>query len=112
MLVRSASEVKQDTIEQEGVVNVKIRWLISKPEGAPNFAMREFEIEPAGHTPFHSHDWEHEVYVLSGQGVVSGKEGDIPIKAGMSVFVAPGEEHNFKNTGKDTLKFICMVPHQ
>ncbi|MFH1179934.1 MAG: cupin, partial [Candidatus Bathyarchaeota archaeon] len=48
---------------------VKIRWLINEKNGALNFAMRRFEVEPGGYTPYHTHDWEHEVYVLEGEGV-------------------------------------------
>jgi len=40
----------QTSIEAEEVpepaVGVKIRWLINKEMGAPNFAMRLFEMEP------------------------------------------------------------------
>lgn len=46
MLVRSVTEVKQNQVKTEGAAGVKIRWLISAEEGAPHFAMREFEVEP------------------------------------------------------------------
>ena len=45
---------------------MELRPLITKAEGAPRFAMRVFTLEPAGHTPYHAHEWEHEVYVLAG----------------------------------------------
>ncbi|MBN2380683.1 cupin domain-containing protein [candidate division WOR-3 bacterium] len=112
MLVRSITEVKQDQVETEGASGVKIRWLISADEGAPNFAMREFEIEPGGHTPYHSHDWEHEVFVLSGEGTAVSEGKEHPIKKGMVVFVPGREMHNFKNTGSETLRFLCLVPHK
>jgi quercetin dioxygenase-like cupin family protein len=38
--------------------------------GAPNFVMRLFEIDPDGYSPFHTHAWEHEVFVLEGEGTV------------------------------------------
>jgi quercetin dioxygenase-like cupin family protein len=111
MLVRHVSEVKQSKVETEGAVGVNIRWLISKEEGAPSFAMREFEIEPAGHTPYHSHAWEHEVFGLAGEGVVVSADAETPIKPGMAVFVPGGQMHNFKNTGSETLRFLCLIPH-
>lgn len=112
MLVRCVTDVKQDKVQVEGAKGARIRWLISKSDDAPNFAMREFEIEPGGYSPYHSHDWEHEVYVLAGEGAVVSQKGEAPIKAGMTVFVSPGEMHNFKNTGQETLRFLCLVPHQ
>lgn len=111
MLVRKVDEVKRDDVEQEGAAGVKLRRLIAKDDGAPNFAMREFELEPGGHTPFHAHGWEHEVYVLAGRGVVAGEEGEFPLEPGTVVLVPPSEKHNFKNTGSEVLRFLCVVPH-
>ncbi|MBD3286524.1 cupin domain-containing protein [candidate division WOR-3 bacterium] len=112
MLVRSVDQISQDNVEQEGAEGVKIRWLISKYAGAPNFAMREFEIEPEGHTPYHSHDWEHEVFVLSGEGVVVSEGEQISISRDTVVFVPGGQMHNFRNTGSGVLRFLCLVPHK
>jgi quercetin dioxygenase-like cupin family protein len=73
--------------------------------------MRQFEVGPGGHTPKHHHPYEHEVYVLAGQGEIY--EGDSPhaIEAGDVVFVEPDEVHQFRNTGDSPLKFICLVPN-
>ena len=58
-----------------GSTKLKVRWLITKETGAENFAMRLFEMEAGGHNPLRSHNWEHEVFILEGEGlVVSGKE--------------------------------------
>ncbi len=111
MLVRKVDDVRPDDVDAEGAAGVKIRWLIAKDDGAPNFAMREFELEPGGHTPFHAHGWEHEVYVLAGRGVVAGEEGEFPLEPGTVVLVPPNEKHNFKNTGSEPFRFLCVVPH-
>jgi len=94
----------------EGASKLKVRWLITKETGAPTFAMRLFEMEPGGHSPLHNHDWEHEVFVLEGEGLVMGGKEEKKIKAGDAVFVPPNEKHQFKNNGKKTLKFLCLVP--
>lgn len=112
MLVRHFSRVKQDKVEQEGAEGVYIRWLISEKDGAPTFAMREFELELQGHTPYHSHAWEHELYVLSGNGAVVGVDGETPLEQGMTVFVPGGEMHSFKNKGKESFRFLCLIPIQ
>jgi quercetin dioxygenase-like cupin family protein len=94
----------------EGASKLKVRWLINKETGAPTFAMRLFEMEPGGHSPFHNHEWEHEVFVLEGEGLVVGGKEERKIKAGDAVFVPPNEQHQFKNNGKKALKFLCLVP--
>lgn len=95
----------------EGSSKLTVRWLITKEIGAPNFAMRLFEMESGGNSPFHAHAWEHEMFVLDGEGVVVSAEGQKPIRSGTVVFVPPDEKHQFKNTGKKTLRFLCLVPH-
>ena len=96
----------------EPAVDVKVRWLITRETGAPNFAMRLFEMGPGGSTPRHTHPWEHEVFILSGAGVVTSEEGDKPFKPWDVVFVPPDEEHQFRNTGNEVVKFLCLIPLQ
>ena len=124
MKVVRAEEVPAEAVG-EGAQGTTIRWLISKEMGAPNFAMRLFEIAPGGHTPLHQHPWEHEVYILSGTGCVSvvrkeGKteEGGVwsasyatDLKPGTAVLVEPNEKHQFHNTGSEPLCMLCLVPH-
>ena len=109
MLVRDYREVEAKTAEG-GAEKTTVRWLISKKEGAPNFAMRLFEIGPEGYTPLHKHPWEHEAFVLEGEGVISSEQGEHPISSGSVVFVPEDELHQFKNTGTDPLRILCMIP--
>lgn len=95
----------------EGASRLKVRWLITKDIGAENFAMRLFEMEPGGHSPFHSHAWEHEVFILEGEGIVVGVGEETKFKAGDVVFVAPNDKHQFKSSGKKIVKFLCLVPY-
>jgi quercetin dioxygenase-like cupin family protein len=95
---------------EEGASKLKVRWLITKDMGAPNFAMRLFEMEPKGYSPLHTHPWEHEVFILEGDGVVVGEDKERRFKAGDAIFVAPNELHQFRNNGAKILRFLCMVP--
>jgi quercetin dioxygenase-like cupin family protein len=95
----------------EGASKLKVRWLITKDMGAENFAMRFFEMEPEGYSPFHSHPWEHEVFILDGEGIVVGGGEERKFRAGDVVFVPPNEKHQFKNTGETTVKFLCLIPY-
>jgi quercetin dioxygenase-like cupin family protein len=111
MRVFSYRDVEARDVE-EGASKTKIRWLITKEMGAENFSMRLFEMAPTGHSPFHSHSWEHEVFVLEGKGVLVGEGADKGFAAGDVIFVAPNEKHQFRNTGNKPLKFLCLVPHK
>jgi quercetin dioxygenase-like cupin family protein len=96
---------------EEGAVGLRVRWLITKNIGAQNFAMRLFEMETGGHSPFHDHPWEHEVFILEGEGLVIGEGGGIKFRAGDVIFIPANEKHQFKNNGEKTVKFLCLVPY-
>jgi quercetin dioxygenase-like cupin family protein len=87
-------------------------WLITKDMGAKNFAMRLFDMESGGYSPLHTHPWEHEVFILEGEGAVFDGKKATPFKANDVVFVPTDEIHQFKNTGKKKLKFLCLIPNQ
>ena len=110
MKIVDYKEVKAEAVDFEEAKDVKVRWLISDKDKAPNFAMRLFEVGPEGYSPLHTHNWEHEVFILEGEGVANDGEKEFKIKSGTVVYVAPEEKHQFKNTGSDILKFLCLIP--
>lgn len=106
------TEVKLEEPAEQGAKDVKLRWLISKKDGAENFAMRLFEIKPGGNTPLHQHDWEHELFILEGNGVIKNKTNEEVFGKGDVLFVPSMEWHQFINTNKETLKFLCLIPYK
>ena len=110
MKIEKASNITKSPVEHEGASGVEIRWLISKEDGAENFAMRMFELQPGGHTPLHTHPHEHEVFILDGKGVFHCEGKDYEFGSEHVIFVPGQTEHNFKNTGDSTLRFLCLVP--
>jgi quercetin dioxygenase-like cupin family protein len=110
MKVAPSSSVAMETVTVPGTKGVTMRVLIGERDGAPNFVMRQFELEPGGFTPHHQHAYEHEVFVLEGSGVVLEGETERPIAGGDCVYVAADEVHQFKNTGPAPLRFLCLIP--
>jgi quercetin dioxygenase-like cupin family protein len=102
----------QEVEAQPALEGVTMRVVIGPEEGAPFFNMRVFEVQPGHASPHHSHWWEHEVFVLSGQAVIKSDQGDQPLRPGSTVFVPGGEMHQFRNTGDDVFRFICLVPQE
>jgi mannose-6-phosphate isomerase-like protein (cupin superfamily) len=89
--------------------------LIADPirDGVPFTALVEI-FDPGGRTPPNSHSVATELfYVLSGEGVAICDGKATPVKAGDSVFVRPGAEHVFENTGTERLYCLTvMVPNE
>lgn len=108
MQVIDVNEVPEEKVE--GVEKTTVRWLIDEKIGAENFAMRYFVIEKGGNTPLHTHDWEHEMFVVKGEGYISDGKNKIKIKPGNAIFVKPNELHQVINEDSDRLEIICLIP--
>lgn len=110
MRIIETESIDMQDVNVDGARGTRMRELITASEGAPTFAMRQFEIAPGGRTPPHSHPWEHEVYIEQGAGCVESESGSRPFKAGDAVFVAPDEMHSFVNAGNSDVRFLCLIP--
>jgi quercetin dioxygenase-like cupin family protein len=108
-LVRNLGDAALKPVEMDGVEGVRMAVMVGREHGAPNFALRQFIVEPGGHSPRHSHDYEHEVYIVEGQGTVLLNGAERAIKGGDVVFVPADHEHQFK-AANGGLKFLCLVP--
>jgi quercetin dioxygenase-like cupin family protein len=111
MLVRKAQDVQSKQVDMNGARGVKMALLVGRSDGAPNFAMRRFNVEPGGHTPRHQHPYEHEVLITRGRGCVfSQSTGEVSVQAGDVLFIPADELHQFRNTSPLIMEFICLIP--
>jgi len=81
------------------------RVVIGPKQGAPNFVMRVIDMAP-GASYSHSHDWEHEVFVLSGEATLTGEDGEKQVKPDDVIYIAPFEKHGLANRGQEVFRFI------
>jgi quercetin dioxygenase-like cupin family protein len=95
--------------EPGGADGLTVRWVINASQGATNFAMRVFELGPGKESPFHKHENEHEAFVLAGSGEVETDAGTASLKEGSALFIPAQENHRFRNTGKDVMRFIDVI---
>ncbi|HMK56142.1 MAG TPA: cupin domain-containing protein [Dissulfurispiraceae bacterium] len=110
MKIMEYAGVEATHYNNEKATGVAARVVIGKADGADNFCMRVFEISAGGNTPKHAHDWEHEMFIHSGEGEVFGKGQWNNIKKGNVVFIPSNEEHQLRNAGPDKLVVVCLVP--
>ena len=114
MKIINSADVPSAPVAMEGAAGAHRQLPIGRADGAPSFSLRVFTLEPLGHTPFHNHAWEHENYVIEGEGVVVAADGsERPVKTGDFVLVLPNEKHQYRNTSPtEKLRFICAVPKE
>ena len=110
MLIRRAEEMDGAPMQMAGAEGITMRMMIGRADDAPTFAMRHFTVEPGGHSPRHSHDYEHEVYVVAGSARLEHDGAFHDLKPGDALFVQPNVTPQFVNTGDVPFKFLCFVP--
>lgn len=108
--VRNIEDAPLTPVQMDGVKGASMAVMVGRESGAPHFALRQFKVEPGGHTPRHSHDYEHEVFIVSGTGHVLLEGEERAIRAGDVLYVRADSEHQFRATGNEPLRFLCMVP--
>jgi quercetin dioxygenase-like cupin family protein len=107
--VADADRIKGRRVDEKGARGVRIQLLVDRHQAA-TFLMRRFTIGSHGETPLHAHNWEHEVFVLKGRGMVTDGKAKHALRAGSVVYVPPNQIHQFKNARADRLMFLCLIP--
>ena len=114
MKITSLDKEEKVKMSMEGAKEAYKQIPVSKSDGTPTFSVRVFTIEPGGHTPYHSHAFEHINYVIEGSGVVvsEGRE-ERPVGKGDFILVLPNEVHQYRNKADDRpFVIICAVPKE
>jgi len=109
-MIRNIDEVRMSPVDMEGAEKVEMAVMVGREHGAPNFALRQFNVAPGGCTPRHSHDYEHEVVILGGSGTVLMEGERRPIRSGDVLYVPAEREHQFRASADEGLRFLCLVP--
>ena len=77
-----------------------------------NLQLRLFTIDTGGCTPLERHAHEHEVYMLEGKAVLRGEDGEVEVGRGDAIFIPSNELHQFRNTGREAVRFLCTKETQ
>ncbi|NHN60792.1 MULTISPECIES: cupin domain-containing protein [Halorussus] len=85
--------------------------LVDESRGAPNFAIRRFELDPGASVPEHTNEVEHEQYVLEGQYTVGIGDEEYTVSEGDSLLIPAGVVHWYRNEGDEPGAFLCAVPN-
>jgi quercetin dioxygenase-like cupin family protein len=111
MKLKNVNDISPEEVTAFGSTGTTVQWIWGKDDGVPNFYLRRFVISPGNHIGLHDHTEEHEIYILSGEGMVfDGTGHEVYIRQGNTLFVSPDEPHGYKNTGTSDLVFLCIIP--
>jgi quercetin dioxygenase-like cupin family protein len=85
--------------------------LIGPGDGAPHFAMRRFIMGAGGGMPRHTHEIEHQQYVLRGRARIGIGDRFVEVEAGDVVYIPARQDHCYEVL-EAPFEFLCMVPNQ
>jgi len=112
MQIKRDSDVEAVPVDMDGAKDVTIQILIGPNDGSQNIIVRLFNISPGGHTPYHTHDFEHLIQVRAGKGVAVDADGnEHDIVPGQSIFIPPNERHQFINRSAEHFLLTCTIPN-
>ncbi len=108
-LVRRSDEIAYESVNAADGMTKGV--LVGPDDGAPNFSIRRFVLEPGATVPEHTNEVEHEQYVLSGEYVVGIDDEEYTVSSGDSLLIPAGTVHWYRNEGGERGSFLCAVPN-
>ena len=89
MVVRKLKDCNTDHTPS----GLTVDWITEQLDGSDLFEVRRVTIKVGGKSSHESHAHEHGVFVLSGEGVLIGDDGEHSLSKDSCAFVAGNETH-------------------
>lgn len=101
-----------EKLERKGADGVDVRYLVDERQGSNRFALRLYSVKKGGHTPLDRRVYEHQVYVLSGEGLLKQAKDGTPVLQtlypGDTLFIPSYATHQFTNEREKPFVFLCV----
>ncbi len=105
-------QVAFEELKKPGASKVRVKYLLDERHGSDKFFLRCYYVEKGGHTPLDKHVYEHQVYILQGEGLVREGSEQVPvmrrIAPGDSIYIPTNAVHQFINERDAPLVFLCL----
>lgn len=89
-----------------GAAGVKLQNLIGERQGSKRVTLRLYTVGKGGYTNLDRHEYEHQMYVLKGHGILRREGGDEMLRPGEALFVPVNAEHQFINPNQEPLIYL------
>lgn len=120
MLIRNVHDEPMSPVRAPGVEGASVAEMVGAGDGTTSVLVRSIHVKPGGHTQRHAHDYEHEVFIVGGEGTVLLGGCERPIRTGDVIYVPANHEHQFRAAAPDDpdaidadaggLRFLSVMP--
>ncbi|MEJ2623007.1 MAG: cupin domain-containing protein [Pseudolabrys sp.] len=111
MIRKPTAQVPGVVMDKPGFQGMTARFVLTRDDGMPHYALRIMEFAPGGHTSLHAHAEEHEFFFLEGEpAIVDGEGRETRLAPGDAVYTAPHEAHQIRNVGATVMRMVCTIP--
>ncbi len=111
-LIKHINDLETKYITHPSAQDAYMKVLVGEHEGWDDYVMRVVEVKKNGYTPKHEHPWPHINFMIEGEGEVLNNGEYVPVKVGSFAYIEANTLHQFRNTGEEIFKFICIVPKE
>jgi len=108
-VIKRAENIEYETLSKADGVSKAV--VLDESDGAPNFRMRRYRLEPGAEVPKHTNAIEHEVHTVTGEYVVGLGDEEHTVSEGDSLLIPADTVHWFRNETDEESAFVCMVPN-
>ena len=101
----------QDIDSIDGVEGTEIRQIFH-PHNTLNgirYSISHSELKPGKKSKLHKIKSSEVYYILQGEGSLQIDDEDFKISKGQAIYIAPNSKQCIENTGKEELRFLCIV---
>ena len=109
LVIKRAEDIEYETLSKADGVSKAV--VLDESDGAPNFRMRRYRLEPGAEVPKHTNAIEHEVHTVTGEYVVGLGDEEHTVSEGDSLLIPADTVHWFRNETDEESAFVCMVPN-
>lgn len=107
MIIKKLQEI--DGIEGEEGTKIHQIFHPHNTLSGIRYSISHSELKPGKKSKLHKMKTSEVYYILQGEGVLQIDDDTFKVSKDQAIYISPHSKQCIENTGKDELKFLCIV---
>ena len=107
MIIKKIPEI--DFIEGEEGTKIRQIFYPHNTLNGIRYSISHSELKPGKKSKLHKMESSEVYYILQGEGILQIDDDIVKVSKDQSIYIPPHSKQRIENTGKDELKFLCIV---